>query len=45
MNNLGGINWGDCTPQARTIRLYQRYTEAIPASSTVSYQFKDLDEV
>ena len=45
INNLGGFNWGDCTPQAGTTRLCQRYTNAVIANNTVHYQLTDPDKV
>lgn len=45
MNNLGGFNWGDCTPQASTTRLGQRRTDAVLANNTVHDQFKDPDKI
>jgi hypothetical protein len=45
MNNLGGCNWGDYTPQAGTTRLCQRYTDIVIANNTVHYQPTDSDKV
>ena len=45
MNNLGGSNWGDCTPQARTTRHFQRYTKATLANNTIPYQLEGPDKV
>jgi len=45
MNNIGGFNWGDYTPQAGTPRLCQRYTNTFIANNTVHYQLTDPDKV
>jgi len=48
MNNLGGFNWGDCTPQASTAHIYQSYIKAslflFLANSKISDQLKDSDK-
>jgi hypothetical protein len=45
VNNLGGFDWGDCTPQARTTHLRQCHAKATIANNTIHYQFKDPDKV